>query len=68
MKAFKVIGNIIKGLNQPQKVLKGAVNSVDFSTIASKKGVINYNTTNVDYSTHSNTDANNFYVYIDKDG
>ena len=68
MKAFKVIGNIIKGLNQPQKVLKGAVNPVAFSTIASKKGVINYNPTNVDYSAHSNTDANNFYVYpIDKD-
>ena len=67
MKAFKVIGNIIKGLNQPQKVLQGAT-VPNFKTIASKKGVINYNPTNVDYSAHPKTDSNKFYVYpIDKD-
>ena len=68
MKAFKVIGNIIKGLNKPQSVLKGAIRPVSFQTIATKKGVINYNPTNVDYSAHPITDSNKFYVYpIDKD-
>ena len=68
MKAFKVIGNIIKGLNKPQSVLKGFTSPVSFQTIATKKGVINYNPTNVDYSAHPITDSNKFYVYpIDKD-
>ena len=68
MKAFKVIGNIIKGLNKPQSVLKGFNTPVSFQTIATKKGVINYNPTNVDYSAHPITDSNKFYVYpIDKD-
>ena len=68
MKAFKVIGNIIKGLNKPQSVLKGFTTPVSFQTIATKKGVINYNPTNVDYSAHPITDSNKFYVYpIDKD-
>lgn len=68
MKAFKVIGNIIKGLNKRQSVLKGFTNPASFSTIATKKGVINYNPTNVDYSAHPKTDSNKFYVYpIDKD-
>ena len=68
MKAFKVIGNIIKGLNKPQSVLKGFTSPVAFSTIATKKGVINYNPTNVDYSRHPITDSNKFYVYpLDKD-
>ena len=68
MKAFKVIGNIIKGLNKPQSVLKGFNTPVSFQTIATKKGVINYNPTNVDYSAHPITDGNKFYVYpIDKD-
>ena len=68
MKAFKVIGNIIKGLNKPQSVLKGFTQPVSFQTIATKKGVINYNPTNVDYSAHPITDGNKFYVYpIDKD-
>ena len=68
MKAFKVIGKIIKGLNKPQSVLKGFTSPVSFQTIATKKGVINYNPTNVDYSAHPKTDSNKFYVYpIDKD-
>ena len=68
MKAFKVIGSIIKGLNKPQSVLKGFTSPVSFQTIATKKGVINYNPTNVDYSAHPITDSNKFYVYpIDKD-
>ena len=62
MKAFKVIGNIIKGLNQPQKVLQGAT-VPNFKTIASKKGVINYNPTNVDYSNFSKTESNKVFVY-----
>ena len=68
MKAFKVIGSIIKGLNKPQSVLKGFTSPVSFQTIATKKGVISYNPTNVDYSAHPKTDSNKFYVYpIDKD-
>ena len=68
MKAFKVINSIIKGLNKPQSVLKGFTSPVAFSTIATKKGVINYNPTNVDYSRHPITDSNKFYVYpLDKD-
>ena len=68
MKAFKVIGKIIKGLNKPQSVLKGFTSPVSFQTIATKKGVISYNPTNVDYSAHPKTDSNKFYVYpIDKD-
>ena len=68
MKAFKVIGKIIKGLNKPQSVLKGFTSPVSFQTIATKKGVISYNPTNVDYSAHPITDSNKFYVYpIDKD-
>ena len=68
MKAFKVIGNIIKGLNKSQSTLKGFTSPVSFQTIATKKGVINYNPTNVDYSAHPITDSNKFYVYpIDKD-
>ena len=68
MKAFKVIGNIIKGLNKPQSVVIGFNTPVSFQTIATKKGVINYNPTNVDYSAHPITDSNKFYVYpIDKD-
>ena len=35
---------------------------ISFSTIATKKGVINYNPTNVDYSAHPKTDSNKFYV------
>jgi hypothetical protein len=62
MKAFKVIGNIIKGLNKPQKVLQGAT-IPNFKTIASKKGVINYNPTNVDYSNFSRTESNKVFVY-----
>jgi hypothetical protein len=62
MKAFKVIGKIIKGLNQPQKVLQGAT-VPNFRTIASKKGVINYNPTNVDYSNFSKTESNKVFVY-----
>ena len=62
MKAFKVIGNILKGLNQPQKVLQGAT-VPNFKTIASKKGVINYNPTNVDYSNFSKTESNKVFVY-----
>ena len=68
MKAFKVIGNIIKGLNKSQSTLKGFTSPVSFQTIATKKGVINYNPTNIDYSAHPITDGNKFYVYpIDKD-
>ena len=62
MKAFKVIGNIIKGLSNPQKVLQGAT-VPNFKTIASKKGVINYNPTGVDYSNFSKTESNKVFVY-----
>ena len=63
---FKVIKNIINGLNKPSSVLRGAVlPSGNYKTIASAaKGIINYNPTNADYSSvRHRKSSDSVYVY-----
>ena len=59
---FKAITSVINGLKKKSSVLQG-VNVPNFSTVASKKGVINYNPTNADYSSPHTSDSNKFFVY-----
>ena len=61
-KPFKAITTILNGLTKPQSALKGPV-IPNFSTIASKKGVINYNPTNADYSNPHRFSSGKFFVY-----
>ena len=59
---FKAISTIINGLTKKSNVLQGPT-IPSFSTIASKKGVIDYNPTNADYSSPHRSDSNKFFVY-----
>lgn len=61
---FKAISTILNGLKKKTSVLQGSV-VPSFSTVASKKGIINYNPTNSDYSSPSphTSDSNKFFVY-----
>ena len=66
-KPFKFITNIVNGLFKKQSSGLTGGTVANFNTIASKKGVINYNPTNADYSSPHRVESNNFYVYpIDK--
>ena len=60
---FKAITSIINGLTKRSSVLKG-INVPNFAkVVASKKGIINYNPTNADYSNPYHSDSGKFYVY-----
>lgn len=59
---FKAITTILNGLTKSSSVLQGPT-IPSFSTIASKKGIINYNPTNEDWSTSQITESNKFFVY-----
>jgi len=59
---FKAISTIIQGLTKKSSVLQGPT-IPNFNVVASKKGVINYNPTNADYSSPHTSDSNNFFVY-----
>ena len=59
---FKAITSVINGLKKKSSVLQGPT-IPNFSTVASKKGVINYNPTNADYSSPHTSDSNKFFVY-----
>ena len=59
---FKAISTIINGLTKKSNVLQGPT-IPSFSTIASKKGIIDYNPTNADYSSPHRSDSNKFFVY-----
>ena len=60
---FKALTTIINGLTKKSSVLKG-VNVPNFSkVVASKKGIINYNPTNADYSNPYHSDSGQFFVY-----
>ena len=59
---FKAITSVINGLKKKSSVLQGAT-VPNFSTIASKKGVINYNPTNADYSAQNISESNKLFVY-----
>ena len=59
---FKAITTILNGLTKSSSVLQGPT-IPSFSTIASKKGIINYNPTNEDYSTSQIAESNKFFVY-----
>jgi len=59
---FKAITNVINGLRKTSNVLQGPT-IPSFSTIASKKGIVNYNPTNADYSSPHRSDSNKFFVY-----
>ena len=62
---FKAITTILNGLNKSQSVLKG-INIPNFSkVIASKKGIINYNPTNADYSNPHHSESGRVFVYPD---
>ena len=60
---FKAITSILNGLGKSQSVLKG-INVPSFSkVIASKKGIINYNPTNADYSNPHTYNSGRVFVY-----
>ena len=59
---FKAITNVINGLRKKSNVLQGPT-IPSFSTIASKRGIINYNPTNADYSSPHRSESNKFFVY-----
>lgn len=59
---FKAITTILQGLTKSSSVLQGPT-IPSFSTIASKKGIINYNPTNEDWSTSQIAESNKFFVY-----
>ena len=61
-KPFKAITNLLNGLSKPQNVLRGPT-VPKFSTVASKKGVINYNPTDADYSNPHHSGSGKFFVY-----
>ena len=61
-KPFKVITNILKNFNRANSVLKGPT-IPNFKTIASKKGIIDYNPTNADYSNPYHSGSSKFFVY-----
>ena len=66
-KPFKFITNVVNGLFKKQSSGLTGGTVANFNTIASKKGIINYNPTNADYSSPHRVESNNFYVYpIDK--
>ena len=50
-KPFKALTSILRNFTRPNSVLKGPT-IPNFKTVASKKGIIDYNPTNADYSTH----------------
>ena len=60
---FKALTTIINGLTKKSNVLKG-INVPNFSkVVASKKGIINYNPTNADYSNPYHSDSGRVFVY-----
>ena len=60
---FKALTTIINGLTKKSNVLKG-INVPNFSkVVASKKGIINYNPTNADYSNPYHSESGQFFVY-----
>ena len=60
---FKALTTIINGLTKKSNVLKG-VNVPNFAkVVASKKGIINYNPTNADYSNPYHSESGQFFVY-----
>jgi len=61
-KPFKVISSILKNLNRPNSVLTGST-IPNFKTVASKKGIIDYNPTNADYSNPYHSNSSKFFVY-----
>ena len=61
-KPFKVLTNILSNFTRPNTVLKGPT-IPNFKTVASKKGIINYNPTNADYSNPYHSDSGKFFVY-----
>ena len=60
---FKAITSILNGLNKKSSVLQG-VNIPSFAkVVASKKGIINYNPTNADYSNPHHSESGRVFVY-----
>ena len=61
-KPFKVLTNILSTFTKANTVLKGPT-IPNFKTVASKKGIINYNPTNADYSNPYHSGSGKFFVY-----
>jgi hypothetical protein len=61
-KPFKVLTSILSSLTRPNTVLKGPT-IPNFKTVASKKGIIDYNPTNADYSNPYHSGSGKFFVY-----
>ena len=61
-KPFKVLTNILSNFTKTSTVLKGPT-IPNFKTVASKKGIINYNPTNADYSNPYHSSSGKFFVY-----
>ena len=61
-KPFKVITSILKNFSRPNSVLRGST-IPNFKTVASKKGIIDYNPTNADYSNPYHNNSSKFFVY-----
>ena len=61
-KPFKVLTNILSTFTKANTVLKGPT-IPNFKTVASKKGIINYNPTNADYSNPYHSSSGKFFVY-----
>ena len=61
-KPFKVLTNILSSFTKANTVLKGPT-IPNFKTVASKKGIINYNPTNADYSNPYHSSSGKFFVY-----
>ena len=60
---FKAITSILNGLNKKSSVLQG-INIPSFAkVVASKKGIINYNPTNADYSNPHHSESGRVFVY-----
>ena len=61
-KPFKVLTSILSSLTRPNTVLKGPT-IPNFKTVASKKGIIDYNPTNADYSNPHHSESGRVFVY-----
>lgn len=61
-KPFKALTSILRNFTRPNSVLKGPT-IPNFKTVASKKGIIDYNPTNADYSNPYHSSSGKFFVY-----